>query len=424
MNNTAYSRASLFQLFFLILLLFPFGPQAHATCTPHTVSMSTGGSGQNANAFTSDGILGSDNGVTYFVHWDDTYLYLGWAGGTTTYSSDLYFAALNVFPGGSNGSILGASFSDAVMDYYVVYENNSSFYGDPATQGDGFEVYQANGPTSWSWVKRYDPANDGNNGRITFGAGSGAEARIRVPWSDFGGKPSSFSVTMWVNVPAGNNIYSSYPTDNPIGNNITLTHAAGFNSTGPGVCPAAAQNIMTLLPVELTHFSAEKTGETALLNWATASELNNAHFLVQRSADSKNWETIGTVQGQGTTLEPQTYRFTDREPLGGLNYYRLKQEDFDGASEFSSIVSIDFRKNGKPQLFPNPVRELLFVKLPDGTASNHTAHIFDVQGRLVFSEKWPIENGLDVQPLHNGLYLLRLEDETGRTVLSERFMKN
>ena len=82
-----------------------------------------------------------DGSATYYVHWDDTYLYLGWSGGSTNYSSDMFYAAIDTDPGagtGSSNAIEGVDFDVTEMDYYVVYENNSSFYGVPTSNGYGF----------------------------------------------------------------------------------------------------------------------------------------------------------------------------------------------------------------------------------------------------------------------------------------------
>ena len=68
----------------------------------------------------------------------------------------------------------------------------------------------------------------------------------------------------------------------------------------------------------------------SLLTWQTASELNNAGFEVERSADAKQWEVLGFVNGHGTTMEANDYKYLDAQPMRGMNYYRLSQTDFDG----------------------------------------------------------------------------------------------
>ena len=93
-------------------------------------------------------------------------------------------------------------------------------------------------------------------------------------------------------------------------------------------CPAP-------LPVTLLKFEAEKIGDQALLTWTTALEFNNSHFIIQRSADGINFEDIGKVYSKKST--PNAYNFTDNKPNKGINYYRLKQVDYDAKFEMSPI---------------------------------------------------------------------------------------
>jgi hypothetical protein len=91
------------------------------------------------------------------------------------------------------------------------------------------------------------------------------------------------------------------------------------------------------LPVELIQFSALKQTDGVLLNWTTASEINNDYFDIERSINGIDFEQIGRLAGSGTTSEIRKYSFTDRETRSS-SYYRLKQVDFDGAFEFSPFI--------------------------------------------------------------------------------------
>ncbi len=93
------------------------------------------------------------------------------------------------------------------------------------------------------------------------------------------------------------------------------------------------------------------------MNWATASELNNEGFEVQRSPDGRNWSVLDFIDGHGTIFTQQNYTYADYRPIPGINYYRLRQIDFDGQYELTKVVVIDWAANGKEALlvFPNPV---------------------------------------------------------------------
>ncbi len=112
------------------------------------------------------------------------------------------------------------------------------------------------------------------------------------------------------------------------------------------------------VPVELISFHATTEKGHILLEWETATESNNYGFEIQRrTAASLDWQTIGFIQGKGTTTTPQHYRFVDDQIAAGSFYYRLKQIDFDGRFEFSSEIYVDLALPDRfvlEQNYPNP----------------------------------------------------------------------
>ncbi len=207
--------------------------------------------------------------------------------------------------------------------------------------------------------------------------------------------------------------------------------ATGSNSSNSGCGETVSQGVLTAsftvesaMPVELSTFDLRKYQYKTHLTWSTASELNNSHFDIQRSADSRNWETIGTVQGNGTTLEPQEYDFTDREPLPGMNYYRLWQVDYDGNFEYSKVISMDFNNGGRPpEIYPNPASKELFLRLPEAGENSLSATIFDLNGRAWIQQTLS-NNAVNVSTLPEGVYFIKVETESRRVLLRERFIKN
>ena len=94
-----------------------------------------------------------------------------------------------------------------------------------------------------------------------------------------------------------------------------------------------------------------------VLSWITASELNNQGFYIEKSSDNINWMTIGFVQGKGTTSEKNYYSFIDNEITSDIQYYRLKQIDFDGSFKYSQVVEVVIgipTEYSLSQNFPNP----------------------------------------------------------------------
>ena len=123
----------------------------------------------------------------------------------------------------------------------------------------------------------------------------------------------------------------------------------------------------TSLPVELLAFTGNLITEGVLLAWQTSTEINNERFEVQRSENAIQFETIGTTNGQGTSLKTKEYEFID--PLNDVQkpstvFYRLKQSDFDGSISYSKILSIhlDEQKDGMLQVWPTVFQEIIYLQ--------------------------------------------------------------
>lgn len=99
-----------------------------------------------------------------------------------------------------------------------------------------------------------------------------------------------------------------------------------------------------LLPVELVFFKGRWDGEKNVLQWETASEFNNDYWKIERSPDAMQWEELRKILAFGTSSCSNGYMFFDRNPLDGINYYRLSQIDFDGNEEIFDIIYIDISK--------------------------------------------------------------------------------
>ena len=113
----------------------------------------------------------------------------------------------------------------------------------------------------------------------------------------------------------------------------TLTNNGGALVVGEGT---------NTLPVELIAFTAQKQGNSVNLKWSTASENNNSHFIVERSADGVNFTAIGRREGAGNSTTVQNYAFTDNNPVKGDNYYRLVQYDLDNKANLHGVQVVNF----------------------------------------------------------------------------------
>ncbi|WP_299703310.1 SGNH/GDSL hydrolase family protein [uncultured Pontibacter sp.] len=103
---------------------------------------------------------------------------------------------------------------------------------------------------------------------------------------------------------------------------------------------AILDEIIIPLPVELVSFKGKPTLNGVSLSWQTASELDNHYFEVQRGETSFDFKAVDRVEGSGTTSLPQQYTFEDKKATNGVNYYRLRQVDFDGTESYSPVIAV------------------------------------------------------------------------------------
>lgn len=173
----------------------------------------------------------------------------------------------------------------------------------------------------------------------------------------------------------------------------------------------SSDNCGLLLPVELINFYAKRINRSVYLDWETVSEVNNDYFIVQRSEDGLNYTDLGVVDGQGTSLQKNSYAYTDHEAPQGTLFYRLQQVDFDGASHYSVIRSVgDIEKQeGELFIYPNPASDLIYIS---GITVSDSYSVCDAFGKSVNSLIKPLKKNdgvlvLDISQLTTGLYMLR-----------------
>lgn len=217
---------------------------------------------------------------------------------------------------------------------------------------------------------------------------------------------------------------------------IDLTRAFGNAdaraSMGPGFHGNASYEVVydcwqltaDPLPVNLVTFNAKASDGVIKLDWQTASETNNNYFAIEHSTDAKAFESIGRTTGQGTTTTNQYYTFIDETPLAGLNYYRLRQVDFDGTFSVSRIVSVNYDQT-QPllELLGNPTdTQLVRIRLKNASPDN--LKLTSLTGQSIPID-WQAESGIiyRVTPktaLSSGTYILSLTQDNRR--FSERIV--
>lgn len=175
------------------------------------------------------------------------------------------------------------------------------------------------------------------------------------------------------------------------------------------------------LPIELISFSANVNGSRVDLNWATASEKNNAFFSLERSKDGLRFEVLRTIKGVKNSSSMLDYRETDYNPYTGISYYRLKQTDYDGTGAYSDVVAVDLSSEvAEMSIYPNPNTGIFKIDLTTGAKKEILVALFDLSGKECFSKviATPDENGLYTVDTENklprGTYLLVASSNNAR----------
>lgn len=204
-------------------------------------------------------------------------------------------------------------------------------------------------------------------------------------------------------------------------NNISL--APGNNVITVTGVPSFSQLVITstisVLPLQLISFNGNLINGDALLQWKTNNETNVDYFELERKLPNENSfsKLLDITAKNGSS---NAYAFNDRKIPTGTTWYRLKIVDRDGKVSYSGIVSIN-NKASVFTLFPNPANDVINVVMPLSTTA--TAYIITVDGKVIKNNINIVQNlnSINVSSLAKGVYLLKVETETGVTV--QRFIK-
>src|SRR4029077_10054898 len=133
------------------------------------------------------------------------------------------------------------------------------------------------------------------------------------------------------------------------------------------------------LPVTLLDFNAvyNNTENDVNITWSTSSQVNNKLFTVERSLDGTSFSEIADLPGAGTNSQILNYSTIDPNPVPGIDYYRLKQTDYDGSFTYSKVVPVNVTANNSLVLFPNPVQSDLMVSYYVSATSNVEIKVID-----------------------------------------------
>ncbi len=179
------------------------------------------------------------------------------------------------------------------------------------------------------------------------------------------------------------------------------------------------------LPIELLSFNAHLIENKVELKWSTASEINNDYFTIEKSYDVIDWDVIGIIDGAGNSNQILNYQYLDTK-LKGIQYYRLKQTDFDSKFEYSKIVSVNYSIDNilNTITYPNPTNGIFTVNIKGEEPENATIRVLTITGQIVSEKKERLSNysSFDISNLASGIYYIEI-NQNG-TVSRTKLVKN
>jgi|GEM_PF-3586303 len=186
-----------------------------------------------------------------------------------------------------------------------------------------------------------------------------------------------------------------------------------------------------VLPIELSKFTAQPLFNKTKLEWTTINESNNDYFTIERSFDGITFNPIKTIKGADNSNTVLDYSTFDEEPLIGVNYYRLKQTDYNGKFKYSTAISVNYlAENARlSNIHPNPANENINFDLYSPINAKGNLQIMDITGRVISEEPQNISAGnqtvsTTLNTLSNGIYYLKMSiDEIGYSHIS-KIIKN
>jgi Ice-binding-like/Secretion system C-terminal sorting domain len=221
---------------------------------------------------------------------------------------------------------------------------------------------------------------------------------------------SAFSSVTLINGAQANNVYwvvqgavninnNSTFCGNIVCNNGAISLGTGVNLAGRALTTAGIINTTAMtannsfggactpLAIQLLSFTGVCAMQTLVLNWSTATETNNKSFTVQRSEDGMNWQTVGTIDGAGTSSTPRTYSLTDKLPGKSISYYRLMLTAFDGENTYSIVITVGKCGIGTTEsftLYPNPSTGSFILLFTGDRTQVSSIEIFNSAGEQVY----------------------------------------
>lgn len=355
------------------------------------------------NNFTDDLLISAVNCASTTIYPSSV---TGMLAGTSYNSANgnIYQTNINNTCQGNCSSDVTVNFTGTVWSIKIIYQSNATL--PVASTNPSFQyIYLRPISGTTALIPNISiplPACNSSSTSVVLNASATNTVGSTFTWSAGGtGTINSGSATYSPNVTS------------PGTYSLSITNSNGCSNTGS--VSLTTVNCV-LLPIELTYFTANCYNENeVILNWQTATEKNNDHFLIQQMKEGDDdFKTLGKITGAGNSSSAKNYSFSDKrddtEEKSNI-YYRLKQVDKDGTSHYSNLIAVkNCSENALPIVFPNPTEGKIFFRNLSGS-EQYTFELFNPLGEKIISNLISEENSeLDLKIYGKGIYYLILSN--------------
>lgn len=153
---------------------------------------------------------------------------------------------------------------------------------------------------------------------------------------------------------------------------------------------------LVVLPVSFISVKAFGNNQQITVNWTVANEVNTSRYEIERSGNGRDFAIIGQTPSTGNSA----YYFTDKNPLTGRNYYRIKSLSKDGSILYSQIVSVMEETSSAVSIYPNPViNNTIHIYFDENNSADYHFRLFNTQGQLVHeTDTKPVTHTVTITP--------------------------
>lgn len=346
-----------------------------------------------------------------------------------------------------NSFRVGASVDDLMDDFTIARNpciignvfNDVNGMGDGIVNGIGMgiigvtQLYAVLVDGLGNVVKTVAVAADGTYSMTNVYPGNYTMRLCTSPGTIGSVAPAASLPADWTNT--GEHIGAGAGSDGSANGMLLTVPAAGGRNTGSTTVLQVNFGVQYIpLPVTLIDFKAARKDNSIVIDWATATEVDNEYFFIERSEDGIHWQQIIKVPTKGNGTSINNYQEIDNNPLKNKNYYRLKQVDIDGKFTYSKIVLVNMLQLGNRNnlvVAPSPVvnNSITLNMFSSVNIQRSKIYLYDARGRLQNEYTWVLTNGTnqkmltDLSKLSGGVYYIIVKDENGKTIGSNNFIK-